>query len=175
MSQPYLAEIKIVGFSFAPRGYAFCDGQLLPISQNSALYALIGTTYGGDGVNTFGLPNLQGRAPLHWGNGAGLTPRVLGEILGTEEVTLTTATMPAHTHTLSGDATGGGLTSPTNNTWGKKAARTPPALYQSTPVDAPMSANALGTAGGNLPHNNLSPVTVLNFVMAIEGIFPSRN
>ncbi len=175
MSQPYLAEIKMVGFTFAPVGFAFCDGQLLPISQNSALFALIGTIYGGDGLTTFGLPNLQGRAPLHWGNGPGLTPRAIGEVLGTENVTLTNATMPAHAHTLSGDATGGGLPSPTNNTWGKKAARTPPALYQNTPIDAPMSGNALGTAGGSQPHNNLSPVIVLNFVMAIAGIFPTRN
>ena len=179
MSSPFLAEIRIVGFNFAPRGWAFCNGQIVPIAQYTAVFALVGTYYGGNGTSNFGLPNLQGRAPLHQGNGAGLTPRVIGETGGVENVTLLATQMPSHNHPAQGDSTDSvnqGLTTPASNTWGvKHLARTPPPLYQSGAPNASMSATALGQTGSNLPHNNLSPYLVMNFIIALQGIFPSRN
>ena len=167
----------MVGFNFAPRGWALCNGQLMAIQQNSALFALLGTTFGGDGVTTFALPNLQGRVPMHYGNGPGLTPRVMGEVSGTETHTLITTEISAHQHTGSvaaacslEDAT---TSSPQNAVPGIGGV-----AYTPTPSSgATMAPSAFttGVAGGSQPHNNLQPYLVVNFVIALEGIFPSRN
>ena len=174
MADPFLAEIRIVGFNFAPRGWALCDGQLLPISQNTALFALIGTNYGGDGKSTFALPNLQGRAPMHQGQGPGLTNRDLGEFGGEQSVTLINSEIPTHSHQVSANDSGGNQTSPTNNVWSSLAGRTPPPLYSNT-SDTTMSPQAASVSGGSLPHNNMPPYLTLTFIIALAGIFPSRN
>lgn len=166
MSEPFIAEIKIVSFNFAPRGYALCNGQLLPINQNQALFSLLGTTYGGDGRVNFGLPNLQGRVPFHIGNGF-----AQGQAGGEAAHTLTVSELPAHTHTLQANNTAATTGLPGTN-----------ALAQSnTPVYGPaanpvtLAAPSLGNSGGSQPHLNLQPYLVLNFVIALQGIFPSRN
>ena len=173
MSEPFLSEIKLCAWDFAPKGFADCRGQILSISQNTALFSLLLTNYGGDGTSTFGLPNLAGRAPLHPGTGPGLTQRDLGEMGGSENVTLTTAEMPAHAHPALGDAAAGGQASPGNNTWGRKAARTPAALYSSGSANASMNPLSIAPAGSGQPHNNLAPYLTIRFVIALEGIFPS--
>lgn len=175
MSQPFVAEIKIVPYNFAPRGWAFCNGQIMAISQNTALFSLLGTTYGGNGTTNFALPNLQNRAPLHWGQGPGLSSRSLGEMGGSASVTLAVTELPTHTHSMLADPAGGGLAGPAGNTWGQPAARTPAPLYRSGAPNAAMLAGALAPAGGSQPHNNWSPFTALNFVIALQGVFPSRN
>ena len=176
MATNYLGEILMVGFNFAPNGYALCNGQTMSISQNSALFSLLGTTYGGDGVTTFQLPNLQGRVPIHSGQGAGLSPYVLGQQSGTENVTLITSQLPSHNHTLQVNdnttgiaATGaaGFLNSKTES--GESVA----ASTLSSP--AILSGSAITLSGGNQPHNNLQPSLCINFVIALQGIFPSRN
>lgn len=175
MSEPFIAEIRMFGFNFAPMGWAFCNGQILPIQQNSALYAVIGITYGGDGRTTFGLPNLQGSAPLDMGQGTGLTPRVPGQKGGAANVTLTTAQMPTHTHAASAASTAGTVQNPTGNVWAlAQAARQPQNLY-GTATGASMSPQAFSAAGGASAHNNLMPYLTLNFCIALEGIFPSRD
>ncbi|MEO8362251.1 MAG: tail fiber protein [Vicinamibacteria bacterium] len=175
MSQQFLAEIKIVGFNFAPRGWAFCNGQIMPISQNTALFSLLGTNYGGNGTTTFGLPDLQARAPLAWGSGPGLTSRAVGEQGGNGTVMLTAAQLPSHNHPMLGDNTGGGLAGPTGHTWGQPGARTPAPLYRSGAPNIAMSGTALAPTGGNGPHNNQSPYLALCFVIALQGIYPARN
>jgi microcystin-dependent protein len=168
MASPFLGQIQIFGFNFAPRGWAFCNGQLLSISQNTALFSLLGTTYGGNGQTTFALPNLQGRVPMHVGQGPGLTNRTQGEVAGTETHTLNANEMPVHTHTArasSGDASD---TTPVGNVLAGGGA------YAAAPNQA-MNALAITTAGGSQPHNNLQPYLVLNFCIALQGIFPSRN
>jgi len=174
MADPFLAEIRIVGFDFAPRGWALCDGQLLPISQNTALFALIGTNYGGDGKSTFALPNLQGRAPMHQGQGPGLTNRDLGEFGGEQSVTLINSEIPTHSHQASANDGSGNQTTPTNNVWSSLTGRTPPPLYSSA-SDTTMSPQAASVSGGSQPHNNMPPYLTLNFIIALAGIFPSRN
>jgi microcystin-dependent protein len=173
MTDQFLGEIRLVGFNFAPTGWAQCNGQLLPISQNTALFALLGTMYGGDGKTTFALPNLQGSAPVHRGQGPGLTDRVQGEVGGESALTLLVNEMPAHSHQASGVAASG-QTSPKNNVWGQLPGRTAPPLYSSSSPDVTMSLLALSLAGSNLPHNNLQPYLVLNFIIAMQGIFPPR-
>ncbi len=173
MTDQFVGEIRLVGFNFAPTGWAQCNGQLLPISQNTALFSLLGTMYGGDGRSTFALPNFQGSTPLHRGQGAGLSNRIQGEMGGEPTVTLITSEMPVHTHQASGVAASG-QTSPQNNVWGQLAGRTPPPLYSSNNPDVTMNPLALSVVGSSLPHNNLSPYLVLNFVIAMQGIFPSR-
>ena len=175
MSEPFIAEIRIVPYNFAPRGWAFCNGQIMSIAQNTALFSLLGTTYGGNGTTNFALPNLQDRAPLHWGTGPGLSPRTLGETGGSAAVTLIGSQLPAHTHSMLADPTGGGLASPAGNTWGQPAARTPAPLYRNGSPNTAMSAAALGSTGGSQPHNNWSPFTALSFVIALQGIYPARN
>lgn len=170
---PFLGEIRIVTFNFAPRGWAFCDGQLLSISQNTALFALLGTTYGGNGTTIFALPNLQNRVPVHRGQGLGLTLRHPGEMGDTQTATLTSAQMPAHGHQAMG-CTGGGAVSPENKVWGRLAGRTPPPLYSSAYPNVTMSPTVLGVTGSSLPHNNMQPYLALNFVIALQGIFPLR-
>ena len=176
MSNPFVAEIRIFPFNFAPKGWAFCDGQLLPISQNTALFSLLGTTYGGDGKSTFALPNLQGSAPMHQGQGPGLSLRDLGESAGEQSVTLLQTEMPSHSHQASA-ASDSGPTSPANNTWGTLPGRTPPPLYvDGSPNASNVSmGNALSIAGGNLPHNNMQPYLTLNFCIALQGVYPPRS
>jgi len=174
MSEPFLGEIRMFGGNFAPRGWAFCNGQLLSIAQNSALFAILGTTYGGDGRTTFGLPNLQGRAAMHWGQGPGLTPRTLGETGGTETVTLNAQQMPAHTHTAAASSAKGNTNSPIGKVWSKDAG-VQSATYTGNTPDGTMAANAIGTTGGSLPHDNMPPFQCVSFIIALQGIFPSRN
>jgi microcystin-dependent protein len=178
--EPFIGEIRMVGFNFAPRGWAFCEGQILPISQYNALFALLGTTYGGDGRTTFALPDLRGRFPLHSGNGStgsGLTSRQLGEKSGTETETLTIAQIPAHTHTalVNGFSSEGDSTIPDNNTWAKSGRGDPD--YYTGEDNTIMSENAvqIGNAGGSQAHNNMPPFLGVNYIIALEGLFPSRN
>jgi len=179
MASPYIGEIRCFGFNFAPIGWAFCNGQLLQIAQADALFAILGTTYGGDGVTTFGLPNLQGQIPMHWGTGPGGFNTVIGEVQGATTVTLTTSQIPAHTHTITaGDLPAGGvverLQSPTAVAY--ISASSPDQAYNSSPtLDAPFSPKAISTVGGSQPHENMQPYLVLNFCIALEGIFPTRN
>lgn len=173
MSDPFVAEIRIFPFNFAPTGWAMCNGQLLPISQNTALFSLLGIMYGGDGRSTFGLPNLQGNASLFWGQGPGLSLYDQGQTGGSESVTLLQSEIPAHNHQASG-VSGSGPTSPANATWGSGAGRTPPPVYISGSPNVNMSPSALASAGGDQPHNNMQPYLVLNFCIAMQGIYPPR-
>lgn len=175
MSEPFIAEIRIFAGNFAPRGWAFCDGQLLPVSQNTALFSLIGTTYGGDGRSTTALPNMQGRAPMHPGRGPGLTTRRLGEKVGAESVTLNEAQIPSHQHTLRGTQSPGAPGAPTNTS---SLARNGfgDAIYQtdssSNIVD--FASESVSTTGGGQPHPNMQPYLTLNFIIALQGLYPSR-
>lgn len=173
MSSPFIAEIRIVPLNFAPLGWAFCDGQVLPIAQNTALFSLLGTTYGGNGQTTFALPDLRGRVPLQQGQGPGLSDYVLGETGGAPTVSLLASELPAHTHTAQA-AGAAGLNSPEAAAWGAAVGRTPPPMYASGQPDAPMLPTALAPAGGGQPHNNMSPYLALYFVIAVQGIYPSR-
>jgi len=173
MSSPFVAEIRIFGFNFAPRGWAFCNGQLLPISQNTALFSLLGTTYGGDGKSTFALPNLQGSAPMQPGQGAGLSNRFIGETGGEQNVTLLETEMPAHAHGAQGFPNAGGQ-GPTNNAWSDANQRGISEYAPSSAQNVPMSPQALSLTGGSLPHNNMMPYLVLNFCIAMQGVFPPR-
>jgi microcystin-dependent protein len=176
VTDPFLAEIRIFGGNFAPRGWALCNGQLMSISQNTALFALLGVTYGGDGRVTFGLPNLQGASPMQQGQGAGLSPRSLGEIGGTPAVTLINAEMAMHTHTALSFDGAGDDTKPTNNTWAQaRTSRSGDALYSTG--QAPnllMNGQAVLPTGGGQPHNNMPPYLTVTFIIALEGIFPQR-
>jgi len=173
MADPFVAEIRIYPFNFAPRGWAFCNGQLMPLSQNTALFSLLGTTYGGDGRSTFGLPNLQGRAVVHPGQGPGLSLRSLGETGGSDAVTLLHSEIPAHTHALAA-----------SNEIGEDRKAVGEAMARSTggplygPVPATpvaMAAEAVASLGGSQPHNNLMPYLTLNFCIALQGVFPPRS
>ena len=175
MSDPFLAEIRIVGFNFAPRGWAFCNGQILPIAQNTALFSLLGTTYGGNGTSTFALPNLIDRAAMHSGQGPGLTNRVLGEQSGSATVTLTTTEIPAHAHPAGCATAAGNAGTPINNIWAGGTGRNPPPLYQTGAANAAMSVNAVANNGGGQPHSNQQPFLGLNFVIALQGVFPPRS
>ena len=166
MAEPYLGQLSLFPFSFAPKGYAFCNGQILPISQNTALFSLLGTTYGGNGVQTFALPNLQGSVAISPGNGF-----VLGQTTGTESVTLSAAQMPAHTHTLTvSNSTGPLLSSLAGNTVGITASNN----YAGS-SNVAMDPGSITNSGGSQAHENRSPYLVLNWVIALTGIFPSRN
>jgi microcystin-dependent protein len=174
VSNPFLAEIRIFPFNFAPVGWAQCDGQLIPISQNTALFSLLGTTFGGDGRSTFALPNLQGSAPMAPGQGPGLSLRDLGESGGETAVTLLQSEMPAHSHSLQADPRPADLNTPSS---ANSLARSSPDIYK-TPGGAatvPLAAQALGTAGAGMPHNNLMPYLTLNFCIALQGVFPARS
>lgn len=164
MSEPYLGEIRIVSFTFAPKGWAMCNGQLLPISQNQALFSILGTTYGGNGQTTFALPNLQSSMPMYVGSG-----RVLGQAGGEQAHVLTTAEMPAHTH-LANAAEHATVVSPAGAYWASPAK----AAFGSQ-TDAALSTSGVGVAGQSQPHQNMPPFLTLNFVIALVGIFPSRN
>lgn len=171
MSEPFIAEIKIFAGNFAPRGFAFCNGQLLPIAQNTALFALIGTTYGGDGRTTTALPNLQNRLPMHPGNGPGLTTRRLGERAGNDTVTLTANQIPSHSHPVRAANAAPTTGSPT----GAHPANAPVFEDGDTGGLVNMSANAMANVGGNGAHNNQQPYLNLNFIIALVGTFPSRS
>lgn len=179
MSEPFIAEVRIFPFNFAPRGWAFCDGQLLPIAQNTALFALIGTTYGGDGQTTTALPNLQGRTAMHPGTGPGLTSRSLGQQGGLDTVTLSPAQIPQHNHLLRARAEAGDASDPANQVpaAAKDDGTGSPvnSPYTSEAADTSLNANALATVGGSQAHNNTMPSLVLNFCIALQGLFPSRN
>jgi microcystin-dependent protein len=172
MSEPFVAEIRAVGFNFAPRGWALCNGQLLAISQNTALFSLLGTNYGGNGTSNFGLPNLQGSTPIHSGQLAGGGQYVVGEVGGVANVTLLQSEMPGHRHTAQSLAGTGvaNQVSPAGHTWGGAVQRP----YANT-SSGQMNPQALGNSGGSLPHNNLPPYLVLNFIIALVGVFPARN
>ncbi|MFY1829874.1 phage tail protein [Myxococcus fulvus] len=174
MSEPYIGEIRMFAGNFAPRGWAFCQGQILSIAQNTALFSILGTTYGGNGQTTFALPDLRGRYPMQPGQGPGLSPRTLGEQGGTETVTLISTQMPAHTHSLNVSSQQGDTETPVGTVL---AADNNGAIfnYRAAPIDGTMNPAAIGVAGGSQPHNNMSPFLCLNFIIALEGIFPSRN
>ena len=176
MADPFVAEIRIFPFNFAPKGWAFCDGQLLPLSQNTALFSLLGTTYGGDGKSTFALPDLQGRAPMHPGQGQGLSDHFLGEESGSETVTLLQSEIPAHNHFV-GRASDQPATSatPVANVWALGGSvRAQVNLYNPGPPTAAMKSDVIQPAGGSLPHNNMQPYLTLNFCIALQGVFPAR-
>ena len=173
MSDAFVAEIRIFPFNFPPRGWSFCNGQLLPISQNTALFSLLGTTYGGDGKSTFALPNLQGNAPMQPGQGPGLSLRDLGEMSGVDNVTLLASEIPVHTHALRASSDAGDLFAPSAST--SLAGSTGASAYQPSNASAvQMAPQALPPAGGSLPHNNMQPYLTLNFCIARQGIFPQR-
>jgi microcystin-dependent protein len=174
MPDPYLGEITTFAGNFAPVGWALCQGQLLPIAQNEALFSLIGTTYGGDGVSNFALPNLASRIPLHQGTGSGLSPRVIGELGGSETVTLTTGQLAIHNHiAVCSNTTANNSASPVNNFWSTDPGGNTGAY--STTSGTTMAATAIGNTGGGQPHNNVQPYLVINYIIALEGIYPSRN
>ncbi|HQU84919.1 MAG TPA: tail fiber protein [Pyrinomonadaceae bacterium] len=172
MSDPFIGEIRMFGGNFAPLNWALCNGAAQSIAQNDALYALIGTTYGGDGINTFNLPDLQGRLPIHQGTLAGGSTYVIGQQLGTETVTLTNAQMPAHSHPISANSNNGSSPNPSGNF----VAGTTLAPYaQSVPTDQTLNAQTIGVAGGSQPHTNLMPYLCVTFIISLFGIFPQRN
>ncbi|MSR13599.1 MAG: phage tail protein [Gammaproteobacteria bacterium] len=170
MADLFISEIRIMAINFAPKGWVFCNGQVLPISQNTALFSLLGTTYGGDGRSTFALPNLQGRVPLHWGQGQGLSSRDLGEAGGVSEVNLTTAELPAHSHTLNGSALPASKAQP--DAGSKLGATT---IYGSGAPTQAMAPQMITATGGNVSHNNLQPYLTLNFFIVLQGVFPLRS
>ena len=170
MADPFVAEIRIVPFNFAPNGWAFCNGQLLPLSQNTALFSLLGTTYGGNGKSNFALPDLQGRAPMHPGQGPGLSLHDLGETGGSETVSLLESEIPSHSHQARGSGVDADTPSPTNASWagsefGDSLRKTASGTF---------GPQALAPAGGDQPHNNMQPYLTLNFIIALQGVFPPR-
>jgi microcystin-dependent protein len=174
MADPFVAEIRIFPFNFAPKGWAWCDGQLLPLSQNTALFSLLGTTYGGDGKSNFALPDLQGSAPMHPGQGPGLSLHDLGETGGSETVTLLESEIPAHSHALQGTQGNANQNSPSGLLFGRPfgggSLYTPPAGA----AIVNLSDQALAPAGGDQPHNNLMPYLTFYFNIALQGVFPPR-
>ena len=172
MADPFVAEIRIFPFNFAPKGWAFCDGQLLPLSQNTALFSLLGTMYGGNGKSNFALPDLQGRAPMQHGQGPGLSLRDQGEAGGSDTVSLLESEVPAHTHGMRAV----GVDTADTNVPSPAASFAPSSggtLYQNAP-DASLAAETLAPAGGDAPHNNLQPYLTFNFNIALQGVFPPR-
>lgn len=174
MADPFIAEIRIFPFNFPPTGWAFCNGQLMPISQNTALFSLLGTTYGGDGKSTFALPDLQGNAAMHPGQGQGLSLRDLGEIGGAENITLLVSEIPLHTHALNAASSDPAESNDPTNT---VLARSVNGFAYSNDLSrlTQMAFQALPPAGGSLPHNNMQPYLTLNFCMALQGVFPPRS
>jgi microcystin-dependent protein len=174
MADPFVAEIRIFPFNFAPKGWAWCNGQLLPISQNTALFSLLGTTYGGDGKSTFALPNFQGNAAMHPGQGPGLSLHDLGEESGSETVTLLQSEIPVHTHLVNTNIGSADLTAPSPL---NSIAEADGNAYKQTPFGSPVFMNpaALAPAGGSLPHNNMQPYLTLHFNIALQGVFPPRS
>jgi microcystin-dependent protein len=171
MATPFVGEIRMFGFNFAPQGWAMCNGQLLPISQNTALFALIGTFYGGNGTNTFALPNLQSSVAIHQGQRSGLSPYQIGEAGGVENVTLTQGQMPTHSHPVEANSSPATGTRPS----GTVLARTTANVYAAAPDTTTMNAGTIGSTGSSQAHPNIQPYLVLNFCIALNGVFPSRN
>lgn len=164
MAQPYVGEIRMFAGNFAPAGWMFCEGQLLPISENETLFQLIGTTYGGDGESTFALPDLRGRIPLHQGNGF-----ILAETGGAEEITLTVSQIPAHSHPLLATSAGASTTNPFNSVDAKPSKN----MYRDGPGSNPMNPSSVGSTGGSQPHTNFQPYLCIDFIISLFGIFPS--
>ena len=174
MSEPFVGEIRMFAGNFAPRGWAFCDGQLLAVSQNDALFSLLGTIYGGDGRTTFGLPDLRGRLPIHAGSGPGLSPRRLGAKGGAENVTLTTNQLPAHSHNIGGNNAAGDSTTPSGHfAQDTNGSNLYVGALSSTTTS--MHSNMLTNVGGSRSHTNLMPFLCINFIIALVGIYPSRH
>lgn len=169
MSTPYVGEIRLFGGMFAPLGWAFCDGSLLAIAENETLFTLIGTTYGGDGQTTFALPDLRGRVPLHTGQGNGLSPRALGAMGGAEAVALQPNQLPQHSHAAQADGTSGTQSTPQNAIWATSTLT----QFSSNPANTQMNPAAIGNSGGNQLHENMLPFLALNFIIALEGIYPT--
>ncbi|MFI5120548.1 MAG: phage tail protein [Thermoanaerobaculia bacterium] len=175
MANPFVAEIRIFPFNFAPKGWAFCDGQILPISQNTALFSLLGTTYGGDGKSNFALPNMQGDAPMHPGQGPGLSLHDLGETGGSETVTLLESEIPAHSHQLGAQTVPlGALAVPSPATTLSRPASGNLYFTTGSPTPVTMDPNIITPTGGGQPHNNMQPYLTLNFCIAMQGVFPPR-
>lgn len=176
MSDPYIGEVRIVGFNYAPTGWAFCNGQLLPISSNTALFSILGTTYGGNGTTNFGLPNFQDIAPMFWGQGAGLSDYAPGQAGGYPTISLLMSEMATHSHIAKASGNSGTTTSPANGLWaltGEPRSEIP--MYNNSPGSGPtMNVGALTPAGQSQAHNNLQPYLTLNFIIALQGIYPSR-
>jgi microcystin-dependent protein len=172
MSEPFVGEIRMFGFQFAPRNWAICQGQLMAIAQNDALFALIGTTYGGDGQATFGLPDFRGRIPIHQGTGPGLSNYPIGQNSGSENVTVTVQQIPSHSHNMYASTSGVRTTSPANDYLGSGEAD----IYNRNTTASQTSLNsAIGNAGGSQPHNNIQPALCVNFCISLFGVFPTRN
>jgi microcystin-dependent protein len=172
-----IAEIRLFAGNFAPRNWAFCNGQIMAISQNTALFSILGTTFGGNGQTTFALPDFRGRFPVGPGQGPGLTNHDLGEVSGSETVTLSTAQMPLHTHTIAVNQNGGTSSNPVNNylAGGQDATANPIPGYASSAVGGNLNAAAVGASGSSQPHNNMPPYLGINYIICLFGIFPSRN
>lgn len=168
-SEPFIGEIRFFAGNFAPRGWAFCDGQLLPIASYQALFSILGTTYGGDGRTSFALPDMRGRSPLHPGQGPGLSNRRLGEKTGTESNTLTSTQLPAHTHSLNGSSNTASSTTPSNRVLASAT------IYSDSAPNVSMNSASIGQTGGSQPVNNMQPYLGLSCIIALQGIFPSRN
>jgi microcystin-dependent protein len=168
---PFVAEIRIFPFNFAPRGWAWCDGQILPLSQNTALFSLLGTTYGGNGMSNFALPDLQGRAAMHPGQGPGLSLHDLGETGGSETVTLLESEIPSHNHSLSVTSLNAQSTTPANNNLGRG---NPVKVYTSGGSMTTMGIQSIAPTGGDQPHNNMMPYVTMYFCIALQGVFPPR-
>jgi microcystin-dependent protein len=173
VSAPFVAEIRIVGFNFPPVGWAYCNGQLLPISQNTALFALLGTFYGGDGKSTFALPNMQGNVAMFWGQSPGTSNYDLGQMGGSPSVTLIQSEMPVHTHNITANI--GLATLAVGNTNLSYARASGGNAYKGAPGNVPLNPTSISIAGGSLPHNNMQPYLALNYVIALQGVFPARN
>jgi microcystin-dependent protein len=172
MLEPFIGELKIVSFNFAPREWSFCDGQLISIAQNTALFSLLGTTFGGNGTTSFGLPNMQGKSPMQPGQGPGLSLRILGETGGIENVTLLQSQMPLHNHAMKASSGFGEFNTPSNNALGIS---TNGAIYTTNIPNTTMNAQSVSVVGNGQPHNNMMPYVALNFVIAMQGVYPPRS
>jgi microcystin-dependent protein len=172
---PILGEVRMIAGNFAPVGWHLCDGSLINISENDALFALIGTAYGGDGVNTFGVPDLRGRTPIHQGQGPGLSNRQVGQMVGTETVTLTAAQVPGHYHSLTASNKQGEVNIPDTAAWAQTTTADTSYFVPQTTPDTAMSSTATTPVGNSQPHENLGPFQVVTFIIATAGVFPSRN
>lgn len=169
MGSPYVGEIRMFAGNFAPAGWAFCDGSILSIAENETLFNLIGTTYGGDGQTTFALPDLRGRLPMHMGNGAGLTPRVIGEMGGVESVTLTAQQMPIHSHAPRAVSGSGNQATPQNGVWAGSAS----SRYSTSAPNLAMNASLVNLCGSNQPHENRMPYLSISFIISLFGVYPT--